>query len=207
MFDLTVITPTHRRPAQLANCLSQFQQQSVGHLRCEHLVVSDGIDPHARTLCEQFSARYVERSIPGGQWGSLARDRGIQEARGQYLTFWDDDNLYEPHTLATLYTAASGVDLGIVQTRYRCRTSAGHLVLPRTWSGQFIAEGDKVVERMLRSDYEVVSIVIGRSWLTQFEPLFRSSPFLDHNGPFFFREKGDGTFVVGLRIQPNTESF
>ena len=35
-----------------------------------------------------------------------------------------------------------------------------------------------------------------------FKPLFRTSPFLDHNGPFFYRENGDGTFVVGLRIQP-----
>ena len=35
-----------------------------------------------------------------------------------------------------------------------------------------------------------------------FEPLFRSSPFLDHNGPFFHRTAEDGTFVVGLRIQP-----
>ena len=35
-----------------------------------------------------------------------------------------------------------------------------------------------------------------------FKPLFRSSPFLDHNGPFFFRESADGTFVIGLRIQP-----
>ena len=35
-----------------------------------------------------------------------------------------------------------------------------------------------------------------------FEPLFRTSPFLDHNGPFFWRENADGTFVVGLRIQP-----
>ena len=35
-----------------------------------------------------------------------------------------------------------------------------------------------------------------------FKPLFRSSPFLDHNGPFFFRENADGTFVIGLRIQP-----
>ncbi|CAN5923338.1 PaaI family thioesterase [soil metagenome] len=33
-----------------------------------------------------------------------------------------------------------------------------------------------------------------------FKPLFRSSPFLDHNGPFFYREAADGTFVVGLRI-------
>ena len=35
-----------------------------------------------------------------------------------------------------------------------------------------------------------------------FKPLFRTSPFLDHNGPFFYRENADGTFVVGLRIRP-----
>ena len=35
-----------------------------------------------------------------------------------------------------------------------------------------------------------------------FKPLFRTSPFLDHNGPFFYRENDEGTFVVGLRIQP-----
>ena len=35
-----------------------------------------------------------------------------------------------------------------------------------------------------------------------FVPLFRSSPFLDHNGPFFYRKTYDGAFVVGLRILP-----
>jgi uncharacterized protein (TIGR00369 family) len=35
-----------------------------------------------------------------------------------------------------------------------------------------------------------------------FEPLFRSSPFLDHLGPFFMRRSEDGTFVVGLRVLP-----
>ena len=35
-----------------------------------------------------------------------------------------------------------------------------------------------------------------------FQPLFRSSAFLDHNGPFFYRTNDDGTFVVGVRIQP-----
>lgn len=139
MLDITVITPTHNRPAQLALCQSQFRQQSVGSLRCEHLVVSDGIDPHARHLCERFGARYLERSQPGGQWGSLARDVGIREARGRYLVFWDDDNLYEPHALATLFAAACEADIGVVQTRYRCRTRAGEIAIPRQWSGQFVA--------------------------------------------------------------------
>ena len=35
-----------------------------------------------------------------------------------------------------------------------------------------------------------------------FEPIFRSSPFLDHLGPFFMRKTPDGAFVVGLRVTP-----
>ena len=34
-----------------------------------------------------------------------------------------------------------------------------------------------------------------------FEPLFRTSPFLDLIGPLFYRKDGDG-FVVGLRVLP-----
>jgi acyl-coenzyme A thioesterase 13 len=37
---------------------------------------------------------------------------------------------------------------------------------------------------------------------TGFEPLFRSSPFLETTGPFFYRKESDGTFVVGLRVLP-----
>jgi acyl-coenzyme A thioesterase 13 len=35
-----------------------------------------------------------------------------------------------------------------------------------------------------------------------FEPLFRTSPFLDLLGPFFHRKEPEGMFVVGLRILP-----
>jgi hypothetical protein len=32
-----------------------------------------------------------------------------------------------------------------------------------------------------------------------FEPLFRTSPFLDCTGPYFYKKTGD-SFVVGLRV-------
>jgi acyl-coenzyme A thioesterase 13 len=35
-----------------------------------------------------------------------------------------------------------------------------------------------------------------------FEPLFRTSPFLETVGPLFYRKEPDGSFVVGLRILP-----
>lgn len=33
-----------------------------------------------------------------------------------------------------------------------------------------------------------------------YKPLFRTSPFLDLLGPFFYRERPEGGFTVGLRI-------
>ena len=35
-----------------------------------------------------------------------------------------------------------------------------------------------------------------------FEPLFRSSPFSETVGPFFYRKEPDGSFVVGMRVLP-----
>src|SRR5262245_61528288 len=33
-----------------------------------------------------------------------------------------------------------------------------------------------------------------------FEPLFRTSPFLETVGPIFYRKEAGGTFVIGMRI-------
>ncbi len=96
----------------------------------------------------------VSRTVPArGAMGSLARDLGIREARGQYLVFWDDDNLYEPHALATLFAAACEADIGVVQTRYRCRTRAGEITIPRQWSGQFVA-----------GDVDTMCVCVRRNW-------------------------------------------
>ena len=35
-----------------------------------------------------------------------------------------------------------------------------------------------------------------------FEPLFRSSPFLETVGPFFYRKEPDGGFIVAVRVLP-----
>ena len=35
-----------------------------------------------------------------------------------------------------------------------------------------------------------------------FAPLFRTSPFLETVGPFFYRGAQDGAFVIGLRVLP-----
>jgi len=42
--------------------------------------------------------------------------------------------------------------------------------------GIFVAEGEKVVRRLLESRLEVVSLLLPEKWLTEFEPLLRTRP-------------------------------
>ncbi len=135
--DLSVITATCQRPEFLSHCLHQFAQQSRGGLECEHLVISDGPDGHAKFLAERAGARYFELNSPAGQWGAVAKDLGITQAYGRYVCFWDDDNIFEPHALVSLFAAVQNVEIGIVRTRHRFRKSPGSVVIPRNWRGEF----------------------------------------------------------------------
>lgn len=133
--QLSVITSTRLRPKHLSLCLEQYRRQSLGNLRVEHIIVADGPDPQARFLAESAGAQFIALPQPAGQWGAVAKDAGLAAARGEYVCFWDDDNLYEPHALATLFTAACGVDIGIVRIRALKRGRPGRVLLPRRWDG------------------------------------------------------------------------
>lgn len=135
--DLTVVTATCQRPQFLAHCLRQFQMQSLGGLKCEHIVVSDGPDERAKFLADRSGARYSALPKPVGQWGAGAKDLGIQSATGKYICFWDDDNIYDSHALTTLYAAVQNADIGVVRTQHHLRKTTGVVTIPRKWDGIF----------------------------------------------------------------------
>ena len=113
--NISVITPTWCRPKHLLSCLTNFKGQNLKGLKAEHIVVSDGPDSWARALATGMDAKYFELPEHMGHTGAFARDMGMQNAQGEYLCFWDDDNSFYNHALRTAHKAASGKDIGIVQ--------------------------------------------------------------------------------------------
>lgn len=134
---ISVITATWQRPQLLALCLAQYQQQSLGTLVCEHIVVSDGGDERAKAMAEHFGARYLELEQHQGGWGAYGNDAGVQLAQGKYVVFWNDDNMYYPHALASLYAAANGADIGICQAVHW--QGSRNEIIPKAWHGQFVS--------------------------------------------------------------------
>lgn len=133
--QLSIITATWQRPKSLAGLLASVSRQSLGNLKIEHIVVSDGPDAVTSALLNQSATRYLELESNQGNFGAAAKDLGIRAAKGEYVCIWDDDNLYEPHAASALFSAASGFDLGIVQAEHWSVTRKRYVTIPADWDG------------------------------------------------------------------------
>lgn len=93
---LSVVIPTHRRPAILSGCLEHLERQSIAD-RIEAIVVSDGHDPatEAAVTGREWSVPVKFFEVPKSQQGT-ARNRGVREAAGGIVLFIGDDIFLEP---------------------------------------------------------------------------------------------------------------
>lgn len=88
--EISVIVPTHDRPAPLLNCLRALERQATAS-SIEVLVVDDGStnDQHVARIVGQHP---VARLIRQAQHGpAAARNAGVRAARGRFICFTDDD--------------------------------------------------------------------------------------------------------------------
>lgn len=107
--DVSVVIPTRDRCRQLERALrSALDQRGV---ELEVLIVDDGSTDATGRYVSGISdprMRYLKRVVSGGV--SEARNAGIAEARGRWIAFLDDDDVWAPTKLARqiAVTAAHG---------------------------------------------------------------------------------------------------
>ena len=102
---VTVVVPTYCRPQQLRSCLEALAAQTFPE-PWEVVVVDDG-SPQPFTASDMPAAdRCALRVIRQENAGpAAARNRGVREARGEFVAFTDDDCRPEPGWLGTLVDA------------------------------------------------------------------------------------------------------
>jgi hypothetical protein len=104
---VTVIVRTKDRPALLKEAVASLRAQTFTDF--ETVVVNDGGDaPPAEALAPEPGAglRVVDTTAPHGR--SRALNTGIAAARGRFVAFLDDDDLFLPDHLEVLARFLSG---------------------------------------------------------------------------------------------------
>ncbi len=97
---LSVCICTYNREKFLPDALESIAGQTASLADYELLIVNNNSTDNTDAICRQFIDRHpglhVRYLIETRQGLSHARNRGIAEARGRYLTFIDDDAVAKP---------------------------------------------------------------------------------------------------------------
>ncbi|MBI4447204.1 MAG: polysaccharide deacetylase family protein [Acidobacteria bacterium] len=91
MQHCSIIIPTLFRASLLRETLESLSHQTDRDF--EVIVVCDGEDPQTRELADRYTATYPLRWVfhDQNEGQAVARNRGAQEALGEFLLFLDDD--------------------------------------------------------------------------------------------------------------------
>lgn len=115
--DLTIVVPVYNAAAYLPACLEQLRDQGLAENEYEIVLVDDGSVDDSPRLCDEYARDLAcVRAVHQGEnrGAGAARNRGIEEARGDYLYFFDADDSIEAGCLARLVERMQADDLDVL---------------------------------------------------------------------------------------------
>jgi glycosyltransferase involved in cell wall biosynthesis len=115
--QISIIVPAYGRPRLLRETLASVAAQSFTNFEC---IVVDDASPEPIEVPDDPRFRVVRRSANGGQ--TVAWNTGLDEARGRYVTFLDDDDLFTPDRLRLGLDGVARAPLSICWARWTNRS-------------------------------------------------------------------------------------
>ncbi len=98
---VSVIMPAYNSEVYIRESIDSVLAQSFTDF--ELIVVDDGSTDTTAAIVESYTDSRIRLIRQANQGVSVARNTGLDAARGQFITFLDSDDLYYPDFLKTLY--------------------------------------------------------------------------------------------------------
>ena len=102
-FTFSIIIPVYNPAEYLEKCLTSVMSQS--YKNCEIILIDDGSTDGSGEICQKFKEKdsriHLIRQENKGL--SAARNRGLEVAQGEYITYIDSDDYVDAFYLETLY--------------------------------------------------------------------------------------------------------
>ena len=117
MVKLSVIIPVYNAEETIEKCLNTLLNQTFNEY--ELIVINDGSTDNTSNILDKFKKNKNIVIINKQNEGiGKARNIGIKEARGEYITFVDSDDYVDEKMLEEYYTFATINDLDMVTSMY-----------------------------------------------------------------------------------------
>lgn len=108
-YKVSVIIPVYNTSMYLPKCIESLMHQTLDSV--EFIFINDASTDDSHHIIRQYADNYPSRVIKiidlkQNQGISFARNTGLKNATGEYITHCDSDDWIEPETYETLYNLA-----------------------------------------------------------------------------------------------------
>ena len=108
---ISIIIPVYNVKKYLRECLDSILAQSYKDF--EIIIVDDGSTDSSGNICDEYSMKYENIKVlhKNNNGLSSARNAGLDIAQGEYILFFDCDDVVSPIMLETLIAHVAGYDI------------------------------------------------------------------------------------------------
>ena len=95
---ISVIIPTFNREKLIGNSIKSVLNQTLKNF--ELIIVDDGSTDNTKEVVDKFQDKRIKYiKLDTNQGASNARNIGIKNAKGKYMSFQDSDDIFYPNKL------------------------------------------------------------------------------------------------------------
>lgn len=144
---VSVIVPVYKVPLEyLRDCLDSLKDQTLQE--CEFIVVSDGAPNAECSVCEEYATKdsrfkFFRKEHAGV---SAARNFGIEQAQGEYISFVDSDDCVKQNYLSFLSQLQVSPDIIFFNFVFQFKNRIIQKPFPQT---RFVAEKKTIQDNLL----------------------------------------------------------
>lgn len=111
---ISIIIPIYNVSQYLNECIQSVVNQSYKDFEC--VLIDDGSSDGCEMICDQWAQKDSRIKVihQSNQGVSKARNRGISEAQGEYITFIDSDDWIAPNYLNELFQPIEKYNIDLV---------------------------------------------------------------------------------------------
>lgn len=155
---VSIIIPVYNVETYLEECLESVIRQTLTNK--EVILIDDGSTDSSGTICDNYSKKYsyirTIHKVNGGL--SSARNRGLEEANGEWIIFLDSDDYWgTTDCLSKLHNYATKYNVDILRFEYEEIQLNGKII-------QRDREGKSFLLNRTLSNFELVRYGINVEW-------------------------------------------
>jgi len=191
---ISVIIPTYNRAQVLSRAIQSVLKQTFNDF--ELIIVDDGSSDNTDEIVKEYikkdnRIKYIKHDVNKG--GNKARNTGINNSLGDYITFLDSDDEYLPNNLEERYKIRQKIsnDYGVIYNQNLKKTNIGKKIIPK----KAIKKNESIIKYLFinQGELQTNTLFINK------EVLIKNNIYFDEN----LKRHQDWDFTIRLQDVTN----